>query len=191
MCDLFSLTDLFLVGTALDLVGGYLIAHALLISTQTLGFRSGTYWGGNPDLALGAIEDRIDARAGLLILGTGFTFQAAGYFTTLLDEPVIPASTARAFVALGLALLAAGAALLLWWRLRPRQIEQSVIELARWYEFGARPGDMQMRDTRDELPSTTALWTFAKVWRLPERPLANETADEAVKRMFPELETRP
>jgi len=72
----FAVTDLFLVGTALDLLGGFLIAKGLLVSTPVLVLRSGNFWGGNPTVPVGAVEDRIDAKAGLLILAVGFTLQA-------------------------------------------------------------------------------------------------------------------
>jgi hypothetical protein len=177
---MFALADLFLVGTALDLVGGVLIAKGLLVSLRTLGVRATTFWGGNPTVAVGAVEDRVDAQFGLLALAFGFVLQALGYFVTLLSEPTANASGGRAFTALGLAVAAALAVLFAWSRLRIGMIRRSLVMLACW-ERTAR------KSTLTDAPSLPALAGYGRAW-IPGPD--EESDEEAVARVFGSLDTR-
>jgi hypothetical protein len=156
----FAVTDLFLVGTALDLLGGFLIAKGLLVSTPVLVLRSGNFWGGNPTVPVGAVEDRIDAKAGLLILAVGFTLQAAGYIATLAAKPVVRRSGDRAFTALGLATVAVVISLLAWRLARPRLIRRDLIRLARW-DVKALGDTPRLRG----LPDLKELAEYGRAWK--------------------------
>jgi hypothetical protein len=184
----FAVADLFLVGTALDLVGGVLIAKGLLISLDVLAVRAASFWGGNPAVAVGAVEDRVDARFGLSTLAVGFTLQATGYFVALATESVIPASLERAFTALALAAFAVVVAVIAWRLARPRMIRRDLVWLAR----------LQIKDVRQgpslrELPDIGELASYGRAWRGPRSQLTGSRAEidrDDVRHIFGEIETQ-
>lgn len=182
----FAVTDLFLVGTALDLVGGVLIAKGLVVSMPVLAVRSGTFWGGNPTVAVGAVEDRVDAQAGLLILGLGFAFQAAGYVATLATEPRASGSGARALTALGLAAVGAAVSGTAWWVVRSKMIRRNLILLAR-LDVKDNTSPPALRD----LPDLNDLAMYGRAWKgrkLTVEP-RNEIDRDEVRLIFGGLET--
>jgi hypothetical protein len=182
----FAVTDLFVVGTALDLVGGALIAKGLLVSTPVLALRAGTYWGGNPNVAVGAIEDRTDAQVGLLILGLGFILQAAGYIATLAAEPKVPASGSRAFTALGLVAVAVAVSALAWRFARLQMIRRALMKLAR-----LDTNDMSPPRVRD-LPDLKELAIYGRAWKGRQTALdgpREEMDRDDVRLIFGDIET--
>jgi hypothetical protein len=85
--DLLIVADLFVVGLALDLAGAFLLSRGLLAAYPTLTRRAGTYWNGNPHVAVGLAEDRIDGRFGVTYLALGFGLQVVGYVLDLAFNP--------------------------------------------------------------------------------------------------------
>jgi hypothetical protein len=79
MSEHLSLTDLFLVGLALDITGAWLLAKGLLISPAAISNISATLWGGNPETARDRCSSRVDAEFGVAYLAGGFLLQAVGY----------------------------------------------------------------------------------------------------------------
>lgn len=63
------------VGIAWDISGGIALSVGLLLNDDTLRRRSGSYWGSSPPAIRGLVEQRLDARFGLLQLLTGFVIQ--------------------------------------------------------------------------------------------------------------------
>ena len=182
----FAVTDLFVVGTALDLVGGFLIAKGLLVSMPVLLLRSDTFWGGNPNVAVGAVEDRIDAQAGLLILGFGFILQAAGYVATLASEPVLHSSGDRAWTAVVLAVLTAALSFLAWHLARPRLVRRALLRLAciKTEDSGTT--------TMLDLPNLGRLAAYGRAWKGRQTKLTGsrqeQDADD-VRLIFGSVET--
>jgi LPXTG-motif cell wall-anchored protein len=136
--DVFTVADLFVVGLAFDLVGAYLLSRGLLASHHSLAVHATSYWGGNPTVAVGLAEDRVDGRFGLLYLALGFAVQAVGYLLDLALDPSTDASLARAIVAGGLAVASGGGAYLLWKRRRRTALKGTLIEMARYDTSSAK-----------------------------------------------------
>ena len=79
MSGLVDIQDLFAVGLGVDISGGYLVAHGLLLTPRDVARLSGTYIGFNPHEAVARSRDRIDVMFGLFFLLLGFALQALGY----------------------------------------------------------------------------------------------------------------
>jgi hypothetical protein len=183
-----AVADLFLVGTALDLVGGVLIAKGLLISLDVLAVRATTFWGGNPTVAVGAVEDRVDARFGLSTLAIGFTLQGTGYFVSLAAEPPISASLARALTAFGLAAFATVTVVIAWRLVRPRMIHRDLVLLAR-----LEIKDVSQGPSQRQLPELGALAAYGRAWKGPRSRLNGLQAEidrDDVRLIFGDVETR-
>jgi hypothetical protein len=135
----FSITDLFVVGLALDITGAYLLAVGLLVSSRTIALLSGQFWDYHPGDAINRVENRIDAEFGVVALGLGFLLQAMGYVVVLLGAD---ASTglAEGLIGLALGVVAAGAVLLAWRRMKPRRTRMLLpsVALAHGDEEGGR-----------------------------------------------------
>jgi hypothetical protein len=100
---IFSLTDLFLIGLALDLSGAYLLGKGLLMSPALVNVLEADK-GESRYLAEEApYRNRIDAEIGLIYLAAGFAFQVVGY---LLEVGGVHGATGpgRFIVAAGLGL---------------------------------------------------------------------------------------
>jgi hypothetical protein len=108
-----SLTDLFLVGLALDVVGAVILAKALLLKPDTIFRMSTNYPGTNAYLAEDRAKQRVAAEFGLGYLGIGFLLQVLGYSAELAGISNATGST-RLFVALALAAIGAGMASVTW-----------------------------------------------------------------------------
>jgi hypothetical protein len=127
-----SLTDLFLIGLALDLSGAFLLAKGLLISPARMNELTETVFGGGmaPAAEEGHFENRIDAEIGVIYLGVGFGLQVLGY---MLDIAGVHSATGtgRLIVGAALAVGTLGLAWLAWSVLRPlqlRRLQDQVIE---------------------------------------------------------------
>jgi hypothetical protein len=114
------LTDLFVVGLALDIVGAGLLAKGLLVSPRTIAELSGQAWDFNVMDAIDRVHNRIDAEFGAIALAGGFTFQAIGYVALLLGVDSATGGV-ETLVAVALALSAGVGVLLVWRRVRPRR----------------------------------------------------------------------
>lgn len=116
--DYLSLTDLFLVGLALDVVGAVVLAKGLLTPPVKIYRLSATYVGSNPTAAYDRIEARVAAEFGLTYLAGGFLFQVIGY-----GAEVAGVETATGICRFVVAVILAGAvaciASLAWSRLHP------------------------------------------------------------------------
>jgi hypothetical protein len=109
-----SVTDLFVVGLALDISGALLLARGLMLPPGAIA-RLGTFWGLHSGDVVARIEDRTDTEFGLVALITGFGLQAVGYALVLLG---IEAATGSAEGVTALCLgVAAGLAVWALWRL--------------------------------------------------------------------------
>lgn len=145
-----SLTDLFIVGLALDITGAVLLAKGLLISPETISSISATLWGGNPETAQDRCRNRVDAEFGVAYLAGGFVFQAVGYS---LDIAGVPSETGagRLIAALGMALIAAAVAVGAYVRLHGPREEQLIGEAEA--ENDRRQAEHEERQERDETPA--------------------------------------
>jgi hypothetical protein len=111
--DYLSLTDLFVVGLALDITGATLLAKGLLISAATISSVSAELYGGNPGTARDRCRNRVDAEFGVSYLAGGFFLQAIGYS---LDIGGVSSETgiSRLIAALGMALIVAALAVAIY-----------------------------------------------------------------------------
>ena len=114
-----SLTDLFLVGLALDISGATLLAKGLLLSPRALA-RLNTNWG----VGYGQHEDRCRNRVlgefGVIYLVAGFALQAVGYSLEI-GGVLSKTGTGRLVAALAMAAAGAGIAWALWGLLKERR----------------------------------------------------------------------
>jgi hypothetical protein len=124
-----SLTDLFLVGLALDISGATLLAKGLLLSPRELA-RLNTFWG----VGYGQHEDRCRNRVagefGVAYLVCGFLLQAVGYLLAVSGVPS-EAGSDRVAAALVLALVVAGVAWAAWALLHRPRIDALVAAIER------------------------------------------------------------
>jgi len=124
-----SLTDLFLVGLALDISGAILLATGLLLTPRELA-RLNTYWG----LEKGQQEDRCRNRVagefGVGYLVCGFVLQAAGYLLAVSGTPSETGS-GRVIAAVVLALVVAGIAWGAWGLLHQPRIDALLADIER------------------------------------------------------------
>jgi hypothetical protein len=125
--DYLSLTDLFIVGLALDITGAWLLAKGLLISPSTIAAISATLWGANPETARDRCANRVDAEFGLTYLGLGFFLQAVGY--SLEISGVGPEFGIERFVvALAMALVVSAAAIAIYKQSHRGRVERLMSE---------------------------------------------------------------
>jgi hypothetical protein len=124
-----SLTDLFVIGLALDISGAALLAKGLLLPPRMINVLSGSYWSYNARDAVNRVRDRIDAEFGVAALLAGFGLQAAAYVLVLLGVES-PDGTGEAIVAVVLGVLAAGATFGVWRYVRPRRIRALLVRVA-------------------------------------------------------------
>ncbi len=111
--DYLSLTDLFIVGLALDITGAILLAKGLLISPATISSVSATLWGGNPETARDRCRNRVNAEFGVGYLAGGFFFQAVGYSLDI-GGVTSETGTSRLIAALSMALIVAALAVAIY-----------------------------------------------------------------------------
>lgn len=128
--SLFSLYDLFTVGTAFDLLGAWFLARGLLSSPVQLVRRSSTFVGMNVAMAVESAGEHVDGRFGVLAILGGFVMQAGGYCAYIAAAPHVHASGGRALVSIVLAVLAALIVFLGWRRWRMAATRRVLIEMA-------------------------------------------------------------
>jgi hypothetical protein len=131
----FEITDLFVVGLGFDLVGAWLLAHGLIAKPSVIVHRHWPYWPDgliDPLPSFAAAEDHVDGQCGVVALVVGFAFQAVGYVLDLAAQGDSQQSTGRALTALALLAIAAGFAVVMWHRIRPRLLHGLLVEMARW-----------------------------------------------------------
>jgi hypothetical protein len=126
-----SLTDLFLVGLALDISGAVLLAKGLLLSPRELA-KLNTNWGVGYGQHEDRLQNRVAGKFGVLYLVGGFTLQAAGY-TTEIGGAKNETGITRMVVAIAAAVLIAGIAAAAWKLFRSAQIEKlrELVEIER------------------------------------------------------------
>jgi len=127
----FSLGDVFIVGVAFDLLGGFYLARGLLAKPRDIARRTATLAGGNPTAAASQIEAGADGRVGLLSLAVGFLLQAGGYVAEVAGVTV-STDLERTLVAVALASVAAVTAVLLARSPRRRFARRLAINVARY-----------------------------------------------------------
>ncbi len=121
------MTDLFLVGLALDVTGAWLLAKGLLISALAISRISATLWGGNPETAHDRCANRVDAEFGLTYLAAGFLLQAIGYS---LEIAGVETGTGgrRLLAALTLSLVVAALAVVAYYSFHVGRVERLISE---------------------------------------------------------------
>ena len=129
MVSPFSLTDLFVLGLALDITGAWLLAKGLLVSPRTIAAVSGSYWDFNPGDAINRVENRVDAEFGVVALGVGFLLQAMGYVAILLGADS-SSGLAEGLIGLLVGVMAAGVVLLAHRRDTPRRVRSLLPPIA-------------------------------------------------------------
>jgi hypothetical protein len=108
-----SLTDLFLVGLALDITGAILLAKGLLLSPGMISDVSGSYWNFNQPAARDRCENRVCGEFGVAFLGLGFVLQVVGYSAEI-GGASAAAGSDRLIAGLVMAAIAAGFARLVY-----------------------------------------------------------------------------
>lgn len=81
-CSTFTITDLFVVGLGVEIVGAWLIARGLLIPLPALK-TFGTHAGIGVADVVDRARNRIDGQFGVVLLLLGFTLQLLGYLLEL------------------------------------------------------------------------------------------------------------
>jgi hypothetical protein len=123
-----TITDLFVVGLGVDLVGAWLVARGLLLSPSMLK-SFGTWAGVGPADVVDRARNRIDARFGISFLMAGFAVQLLGYLLEIDNHrpeqgpDLLPG-------ALALLLGSMLAALLGWSYSRKRLFKRSLVTIA-------------------------------------------------------------
>lgn len=184
MSDYLSLSDLFVVGVGFDLAGAWLVAKGLLVKESVLAQRAGQFWGGNPGITVGAVEDRVDAKFGVGFLLFGFSLQALGYVVGLGVDLAAEESWMRAVIAAGLLFLFVGLALAVRGLARERFIRKALIEVAHWKVVHATKEPERMGR-----PFIKRLVSLGEAWSRDRS--STETDEKFVARVFGVRETTP
>lgn len=201
-----SIDDLFVVGIALDLIGGYLLARGLLSSPGDIGRRTNASAPRPSELnhheASGHVQDRANGEIGLWTLGMGFVLQAAGYLLVIAGVPLRTGAD-RPLGAVVLGAIVAAVVLVGLRRLRRRRVRSLMVKVARFDSMSGELMDAPEGETLVMLGETIGLrldkrrdeaWPDAvdryarenfgvrtgtrKALRLPERTFAEELRNE-------------
>jgi hypothetical protein len=130
MASVLSVDDLFTVGVAFDLMGGYFLGRGLVANVPEIVRRTQTYWGSNAVERVTQLQARADGLIGLSLLGVGFALQAGGYLA-LIGGAGFTTGAGRALVATALMLGTALVALPVCRRLHGKITRRFVRDAAR------------------------------------------------------------
>jgi hypothetical protein len=130
--DYLQLQDLYTAGIGFDLAGAVLLARGLINRPAELTRLAGSFWGSNAYQAISVARNRLDAVAGVVALGAGFTLQAAGYVASLARQHREHTGTRDAAIAIGLGFFALIAALIAGTAYRRRGLLPLLIEMSRY-----------------------------------------------------------
>lgn len=150
-----AVTDLFVVGLGLDLVGGWLLARGLIARPGVIVHRHTSYWGSDAPGAYAAAEDRVDGVFGVGSLMLGFLLQAVGYVLDLARGESGTHSESRALTALVLLVIVVALTLGVWRRVRAHRVRTLLIEMSHWTSASAAQPPIR-HDKAD--PSLLVIW---------------------------------
>jgi hypothetical protein len=167
---IFQPTDAFMLGMGADLAGAYLLARGVLATDRQIARSGATFWGWNAQALVDKVEDRVNAKAGVAALLTGFSAQALGY-TLGLAGWRSPAGLGSLVAALAFCATGFAVTLILWrWR-RKAAGKRGLVAVAR---VDATTGEPCAHPSADVLFSLgmTAGWPGEMVNGLPESRIA-------------------
>lgn len=123
-----TITDLFVVGLGVEIVGAWLIARGLLIPLPALK-NFGTHAGIGVAAVVDRARNRIDGQFGVALLLLGFTLQLLGYLLELDGGEARPEQDRllTALILLGSSMLLAGGT---WRALRDRMFKRALVKIA-------------------------------------------------------------
>ncbi|MFL5964071.1 MAG: hypothetical protein ACJ757_14380 [Gaiellaceae bacterium] len=101
-----QIQDFYVAGGGCDLGGAFLLARGLINRPAELTRLAGSFWGSNSYQAVDVAKNRLDALAGLLGIGAGFTLAIIGYLASLASPHSVRTGTTEVLVGAALALLA-------------------------------------------------------------------------------------
>lgn len=139
ICDLFSITDLFMVGLGFDIAGAVLLLRGLLLSPGAIAALQ-TYHGINVGATLERAENRIDGFYGGFGLVAGFVLQAVGYAAELSGVEGAT-GTGRLVVALVLGTASALSVFLLYFATKEKALKKTLVAIARSRKGTGNAGD--------------------------------------------------
>lgn len=123
-----TITDLFVVGLGVELVGAWLVARGLLLSPSMLK-SFGTWAGIGPADVVDRARNRIDARFGIFFLMAGFAVQLLGYLLEI-DNHQPEQGPRRLYGALTLLIGSMLIAFLGWSCSHKRLLKRSLVRIA-------------------------------------------------------------
>lgn len=132
MSDYFQLQDFYTAGVGCDLGGAFLLARGLINRPVELTRLAGSFWGSNAYQAISIAKNRLDAVAGVLGLGAGFTLAIVGYLAALATPHATRTGTPEALVGAALAVLALALTLAAGHLYRRFRLMPLLIEMARF-----------------------------------------------------------
>jgi hypothetical protein len=119
--DRLSLSDLFLVGLALDIAGGILLARGLLLTPRELAMLN-TWYGSGEGVHRDRCRNRVLGEFGVAYLTAGFVSQAIGYALQISGHPSRTGAD-RLLAAVAMAGVAVAIAWATWALLHGRRVD--------------------------------------------------------------------
>lgn len=139
ICDLLSITDLFMVGLGFDLAGAALLLRGLLISPKAIASLH-TWYGIEVGATLERAQNRVDGFYGGVGLVTGFFLQAVGYAAELAGAEG-DTGPGRLIVALLLCAASTLAILLIYAATNEKALKRTLVQVALSREGSGNLGD--------------------------------------------------
>jgi hypothetical protein len=150
ICDLLSITDLFMVGLGFDIAGAVLLLRGLLLSPRSIAALH-TFYGIEIGATLERAENRVDGFYGGFGLVAGFFLQAIGYAAELSGAEGTT-GTGRLLVALLLGAASALSVALFYFATRERALKKTLVAIALSREGSGDLGDEKDPDwTREKV----------------------------------------